>query len=159
MDRFNKAFLQFLDTPLNIILVAAAILLIVVCVVNHHYVRFVFKSLRRNLLRTILTGLATMVMVFVVTVVWSILTMVDQLTTEKAKDFKAIITDKYQMPSQMPRSYSGSLCEGSPSAKSPSDYRVKADDSMTWGFYIGTNDQKSMSFNSIIFFFSMEPER
>ena len=159
MDLVNKKVLEFLETPWNIIFVAVAILFMVVLVVNHHYVRFVYKSLRRNLLRTILTSMATMVMVFVVTVVWSILTMVDQLTTEKARNFKAIVTDKYQNPSQMPRAYSYSLCEGSPNPKSPTDYHVKPEDSMTWGFYIGTNDQKNISFKSIIFFFSMEPKR
>lgn len=157
MDRVNHALLTFLETPLYILLVAAGILLLVICAVNHHYVRLIFKSLERNLLRTFLTSLATMVMVFVVTVVWSILALVDSLTAEKAKDFKAIISDKYQMPSQMPRSYAPALCEGAPNG--PDDYHVKPEDSMTWGFYIGTNDQKKISFDSVIFFFTMEPER
>jgi putative ABC transport system permease protein len=156
MKTFDAFLLKFLDNPVNVIVAAAVVLLLVLGVVNHHYVRFVFKSLRRNLLRTILTGLATMVMVLVVTIVWSILKLVDDLTAEKSKNFKAIVTAKYQVPSQLPNAYQ-SLTDGA--FRKEGDYKVKPEDSMTWGFFIGTNDPNKMSFDSIIFFFSMEPDR
>jgi len=58
----------------------------------------IVKSLRRNLLRTTLTCLAVMVLVFVVTQIWTVLYFLDSITTEKAKDFKAIVTERWQVP-------------------------------------------------------------
>ena len=159
MNDFNKYLLKFLDSPANVIAAAAAILVVVVCVVNWHSLRFILKSMRRNLLRTILTSLATMVLVLVVSVVWSILGFVDDLTTEKSKDFKAIITERYQMPSQIPDAYAGPLSEGAPKPGKEGEYTVKPDDSMTWQFLIGSNDPNKMSYDSIIFFFVMDPSR
>src|SRR5947209_2957874 len=131
MSNFNKALLKFLDSPMNVVAVAVAIVFVVVCILNWHSVRFILKSLRRNLLRTMLTSLATMVLVFVVTVVWSVLKLVDDVTTEKAKDFKAIVTEKNMMPSQIPDGDADFLSTGAFNKK-PGEYEVKANDSMTW---------------------------
>src|SRR5437667_5199670 len=57
------------------------------------------KSLRRNLLRTTLTYLATFVLVVVIVMVWSVLHFLGELTSEKAKDLKIIVSEKYQMGS------------------------------------------------------------
>ena len=51
------------------------------------YLPFVFKNLRRNFLRTALASVAVMVLVFVVTLVWSFLVPLDVVMTEKTKDF------------------------------------------------------------------------
>ena len=48
----------------------------------------ILKNLRRNLVRTVLSALAIVVLVFVVTLVWSVLAFLDAVTAEKAKDFK-----------------------------------------------------------------------
>src|SRR5436305_681379 len=112
MNDFNRYLLRFLDSPANVVAAAAAVLLVVLCARNWHSVRFILKSMRRNLLRTVLTALATMVLVLVVSVVWSILKLVDDITTEKSKDFKAIITEKNTMPSQIPDSDGGYLSTG-----------------------------------------------
>src|SRR5438874_4162145 len=55
------------------------------------------KNLRRNLLRTCLTYLATYVLVLIVAVIWSVLYFVDLWSTEKSKDLKIIISDKWQV--------------------------------------------------------------
>jgi putative ABC transport system permease protein len=116
------------------------------------------KSLRRNLLRTVLTSLATAVLVMVVTFVWSILAFLDKQTEAKANDFKAIITERYQIPSQMPDSYAATLTEGAPHG--PGDYRVNPkEDAMTWAFYGGTIDPGKLTRESIVFFFCMEPSK
>jgi putative ABC transport system permease protein len=158
MSDFNKVLLKFLDSPMNVVAVAVAVVFVVVCVLNWHSVRFILKSLRRNLLRTILTSLATMVLVFVVTVVWSILKLVDDITTEKAKDFKAIITEKHMMPSQIPDSDADFLASGAFN-KQPGEYQVKPEDGMTWQFVIGSTEADKISFSSVIFFFCMEPSK
>src|SRR5438128_2558560 len=94
------------------------------------YVTFVFKSVCRNLLRSLLTGMAVMVLVFVVTLVWSFLVVLDVVMTERAKDLKAIVTERWQVPSQMPYAYAPGLEEGA--YEKPGDLRPE--DSMTWQF-------------------------
>ena len=49
-------------------------------------------NIRRNPVRTLLTSLGTMVLVFVVTLVWSVLWFLDAATTEKSANFKAIVS-------------------------------------------------------------------
>ena len=61
--------------------------LAVVAVAYRMQVKLVLKSLGRNKRRSILTGLAILMLVFVVTLVWSILWFLDQVTKEKSKDF------------------------------------------------------------------------
>ena len=60
-------------------------------------------------------------------------------TTEKQRNLKAIITERWQIPSQMPFSYADTLTEGG--RAKPGD--VRPDDSMTWSFYGGTLDIKN----------------
>ena len=76
------------------------------------YVLLIGKNLRRNVLRTSLTALGTMVLVFVVTLVWSVLHLLDTVMAEKTSDLKAIITERWQIPSQMPFAYADSLSQG-----------------------------------------------
>jgi putative ABC transport system permease protein len=121
------------------------------------YSGFIFKSLRRNFLRTTLASLAIMVLAFVVTLVWSILIPLDAAMTEQTKDFKAIVSERWQVPSQMPYAYASTLEEGG--YTQPGDIRIKPEDSMTWSFYGGTTDPEHLSFENIIFFFAMEPRK
>ena len=76
------------------------------------YAILIFKNLRRNLLRSILTSLGTMVLVFVVTLVWSILTFLQQATEEKSQNLKAIVTERWSIPSRLPFAYAATLSEG-----------------------------------------------
>jgi putative ABC transport system permease protein len=121
------------------------------------YAGFIYKSLRRNFLRTTLASMAIMVLAFVVTLVWSILIPLDAAMTEQTKDFKAIVSERWQVPSQMPYSYASTLEEGG--YTQPGDIRIKSEDSMTWSFYGGTTDPDHLSFENIIFFFAMEPRK
>jgi putative ABC transport system permease protein len=121
------------------------------------YSGFIYKSLRRNFLRTALASLAIMVLAFVVTLVWSILIPLDAAMTEQTKDFKAIVSERWQVPSQMPYAYASTLEEGG--YTQPGDIRIKPEDSMTWSFYGGTTDPEHLSFENILFFFAMEPRK
>ena len=56
----------------------------------------VVKNLRRNLIRSTLTALGTMVLVFVVTLVWSILSFLQNATDEKNSNLKAIVTERWR---------------------------------------------------------------
>src|SRR5262249_8486862 len=113
----------------------------------------IFKNLRRNLLRTTLTFLALFVLVFIVTLIWSFLHMLDSFTEAKAGEQKAIVTERWQFPSMMPWSYASALeteLEKLPKEHRPTGY-------MTWQFYGGTLDITKMSPENSLFMFAMEP--
>ncbi|MFO0917638.1 MAG: ABC transporter permease [Planctomycetaceae bacterium] len=116
-----------------------------------------FDNLRRNVARTIFTSLATMVMVLVVVCVLSILTFLSNVTTEKAANLKAIITERWQIPSQMPFAYASGLSEGAPHR--PGDIRVAPNNAMTWSFFVGATDPDSSkrSNETFMFAFAMKP--
>lgn len=113
------------------------------------------RNIRRSYVRSGLTVLGTMVLVFVVTLVWSILAFLGDAMTEKNSDFKAIITERWQVPSQMPFAYADALARGA--ARRPSD--VRPTDYMTWQFYGGTTEQGVRTRESILFAFAMEAEK
>src|SRR5947209_5442702 len=92
------------------------------------------KNLRRNLLRTVLTCVAIMVLVLIVTLIWTVVWFLNQVTEDKAANFKIIITEEWQLPSQMPYRYAQYLDPKNP--KSPlRKLGIEAEDFMTWSFY------------------------
>ncbi len=118
-----------------------------------------FRGLRRNLLRTSLTYLATFVLTFVICVIWSVLTFIDLVTTERETDFKAIVTERYQAPSQMPSKYEGDIVEAIKSLPEHLRPANVEDNVMTWSFIGGSTDPKVRSMENIIFFFALEPKK
>jgi putative ABC transport system permease protein len=118
-------------------------------------VALILKNVGRNPLRSILTALGTMVLVFVVTMVWSVLWLLDLITTEKKENLKGIVTERWSIPSRMPFSYAASLSEGA--ARKPGD--VRPDDSMTWQFYPGALDLKNLTRESMIFAIACDPDK
>lgn len=116
------------------------------------------KSLRRNLVRTSLTYLATFLLVVVVSFVWSVLSFLDAQTKERAQDIKVIVTEKFQIPSQMPPSYEASLANEATSL--PNGLAADKDkDLMSWAF-IGCAidpDPAKRTLDNILFFFALEP--
>lgn len=119
------------------------------------FIRLILKNLRRNIVRTILTALGTMALVFVVTLVWTILSSLDKATAEKSNNFKAIITERWQVPSLMPFPYASALIDGA--ARRPEDVRPL--DSMSWQFYGGSTEQGKMTRESMMFAFALEPKK
>src|SRR5438552_3366596 len=57
----------------------------------------ILKNLRRNKVRTALTALATMVLVFVVTMIWTIVYFLDNFTKEKSGTRRAVVTERFKM--------------------------------------------------------------
>ncbi len=119
------------------------------------FLMLIVKNLRRNLVRSMLTSAGVMVLVFVITLIWSILGFLDVATSEKTSNFKGIVTEKWSIPSQMPFSYAATLENGA--AREETD--VKPIDSMTWQFFIGSTEKGQMAFNSFVFAFCMEPRK
>jgi len=158
MNSSEKLFLLFMKDWRNPVGLAALAALLLVAFLYWEQTRFMIKSLRRNLLRTILTGLATFILVLVVSLVWSVLEFLDKQTEAKSKNLKAIVTEKFQMPSQMPFAYASTLAEGAP--RKEGDYRVDTSrDAMFWAFYGGTTDPAKRTRENIVFFFAMEPRK
>ena len=115
----------------------------------------ILKNVRRNLLRTTLTSLGTIALVLVVTLVWSILQFLADQTSPKKQNIKAIVSEKWQLPSQMPRAYSDSLRDGA--AKEGGD--VHPSDSMTWQFFGGSMDPARRDPKLRMFAFAMQPDK
>ena len=120
------------------------------------FIRLIFQNLARNKTRSLLTSAGTMILVFVVTLVWSILSFLALVMTEKPANIKAIVTEKWRAPSMMPYAYASSLREGA--ATEPE--HVKPTDSMSWTFFVGFLDPnpKKRSFENFAFAFCMEPD-
>ena len=150
MSDLTKWLASFLANPVNPIGIVACALTILLAVVFWEYTRFMLKSLRRNLLRSILTGLATSALVLMVTLTLSVLFFINDVTSEKSKNLKSIVTERWQIPSQMPRSYGPVLSHFVPNPDQ---------DSMTWQFYGGTIDPDHRTRENMIFFFCMEPKK
>jgi putative ABC transport system permease protein len=119
------------------------------------YLKLIFRNMGRNPLRSLLTGLVTMVLVFVVTMVWSILFTLSVLTTEKSQNFRAMVTERWSIPSRMPYAYAASLSRGG--ARSPGD--VQPSDWMTWQFYVGTLDPAKLTRENIVFCISCDADK
>jgi putative ABC transport system permease protein len=117
----------------------------------------VTRNLRRNLLRTSLTYLATFVLASVATAVWSVLYYLDQFMSEKANDTKVVVTEKWQVRSQMPFRYAGPLQDGAASPWRPGD--VKPQDSMTWQIYLGSLDPARQSPDTLVACIALEPRK
>jgi putative ABC transport system permease protein len=154
LQTLDDYLMSFLDSPWNVLGVAALLFLVVVGFVWSHYARLVVKSLARNPLRTLLTSSATFLLVLIITLILSVLWLLNLVTMERSKDFKCIVTERWQVPSQMPFSYATSLQEGA--ASKPGDIRPQ--DYMTWQFYGATLDEKKTR-ESLVFFFCMEPSK
>src|SRR3569623_1714181 len=117
------------------------------------FLLLICKNIGRNPIRSTLTALGTMVLVFVITLVWAVLAFLDAAMAEKSQNLKAIVSEKWQIPSQMPYAYAPSLTQGA--ARNPGD--LKPTDSMTWTFYGGTLDITNRTREHSLFAFALEP--
>lgn len=119
------------------------------------FLMIILKNVVRNPLRAALTTLGTMVLVFVVTLVWSVLAFLDKVTEEKSRDIKAIVTERWRLPSMLPYTYAAQLADGA--ARHPDDVRPM--DWMAWQFYGGTLDPVNRTRDNIIFAVATDPKK
>src|SRR5439155_11521762 len=123
--------------------------------VDMKFFTLIVQNLARNLMRSLLTAAGTMVLVFVVTLVWSVLDFLAKATTEKSSNMKAIVTEKWRLPSQMPYSYASALKEGA--ATEPE--HIKPLDSITWTFWVGSLDPKKRTPETNLVAYCLEPRK
>lgn len=122
-------------------------------------ITLILRSLIRGLLRTSLTYLAVFVLVFVLCCVWSVLAFLQEITAQKDTNLKGIITEKFQIPSQMKPSHLETvkaLIAELPPGQRPDNVE---DNIMTWAFVGGTLDPKKRTPQNSLFFFATEPEK
>jgi len=155
MTQVERSLISLADDPLRLACASAALVVLTAVVYYRKPFLFILKSLARNKVRTVLTSLATGLFVVVITLVWSVLWFLDLATQEKKKDLKAIVTDRWQIPSQMPFAYAQPLSEGA--YAQPGD--IRPTDSMTWQFFGGTLEQAKPTRENLVFFFCMEPSK
>jgi len=119
------------------------------------YLKLILRNMGRNRLRSFLTALVTVVLVFVVTMVWSILWLLDLVPAEKRQNFRAMVTERWAIPSRLPYAYAEPLSRGA--ARKPGDVRPL--DSMTWQFFIGTLDREKLTRENMIFAIACQPDK
>lgn len=117
----------------------------------------IVKNLGRNIVRTLLTCLAIMVLVFMITLIWTVVFFLDTITREQAKDMKVIVTERWQLPSQMPLTYADYLNPNLPNSLTH-QLGLGQKDFMYWSFYGGTLDPQKRTIENLVFFFAMDPD-
>ncbi|HEY2880881.1 MAG TPA: ABC transporter permease, partial [Pirellulales bacterium] len=90
-----------------------------------------------------------------VTMSWSFLAFFDSVTAAKSQNFKAIVTERWQVPSQLPLTYATTLAEGA--ARKPDD--IQPTDSMSWQFYLGTIDPDKATRENMVFAIAVDPDK
>lgn len=143
----------------------------VVALAGDYYSKLVlimFRGLRRAPLRTSLTYLALFVLTVVLVFLYTILTFIGNVTTEKEANFKAILTHKTVIPSQMPPKHYDTF-KRLATEELPKEYakrypnepplKVREQDMISWAFVGGTTDPKNMRPDNVLFMFCLEPEK
>src|SRR5207237_10118590 len=88
---------NLLENPVNLIAViigfAVVIAGLVYAISSPRMMLLALKNLRRNLVRTLLTGLAIAVFVMMVTLIWSVMFFLDASMQSKSADFKLLVSE------------------------------------------------------------------
>jgi putative ABC transport system permease protein len=101
----------------------------------------IFKNLWRNKIRTILTALAVFTLVAIFSMIFSVIRFLDLAMTEKSRDIKLILTEKYRIPSRFDLAKMKSITESGELAKkleAVPGYRPEQN--ATWTFIAATLD-------------------
>src|SRR5262245_14354367 len=131
-------------------------------------VLIMFRGLRRSPLRTSLSYIALFVLTVVLVFLYTILTFIGNVTKEKESNFKAIVTHKTVIPSQMPpkhyTEFKRLAMEELPKkyAESYPDeprLEVREEEIMSWSFVGGSTDPINRRPDNTMFMFCMEPEK
>ena len=123
-------------------------------------VLILLRGLRRNMLRTSLTYLAIFVLTLVLCLIYAVLSMIGSATSEKEANFKAIVTHKTTIPSQMPPGYYQEFKRVCLEELPPGMRPVNGEkDIMSWSFVLGTTDKVNQRKDNMVFLFALEPSK
>ncbi len=121
----------------------------------------VFRSLRRNLLRTALTYVALFVLTGMLTFFYGIVMSIEGLTKEKEGSQLVIMTDKFGIPSMLPPGYiaqvKGMMRDEQvlPKELQPADVDKSF---MTWSFVVASLDPVKPTKDNSMFLFAIDPD-
>src|SRR5258708_21480653 len=100
---------NLLEYPVNLIAVIIGVAVVfaglVYAVTSPRMMLLALKNLRRNLVRTLLTGMAIAVFVMMITLIWSVMFFLDTSMQAKSSDFKLIVMERWKVPSMMPATH------------------------------------------------------
>jgi putative ABC transport system permease protein len=153
---------DLLENPLTLATVLLGLLPVVLglayFVLSPKLFLLILKNLRRSPLRSTLTSLAIMMLVFVLVIIWTVVLSLERYTQEKETNFKLIVSEKWSVPSMMPPKFADYLNPAkSDFILDPRD--VGPRDFMSWSFYEGTTRKDvPLTVESITFFFIMDPD-
>jgi putative ABC transport system permease protein len=154
---------DLLQDPVTLVcaVISAVVLLYGVAFVifDLRFCRLVLKNLRRNLVRTVLTCMATAVLVIVITLIWTILHFLDVMTREKARDLKLIVSERWQVPSRLPMSHADYLDPRHPQFLPELRGIYGPEDFMTWSIFGGSLDPTKQTQDNAIFFIVVDPAK
>ena len=123
-------------------------------------VLIMFRGLRRSPLRTSLTYLALFVLTVVLAFIYAVLTFMSNVTKEKEANFKAIVTHRTLIPSQMPeahyRNFKRMVLEELPPEMRPVNGEK---DIMSWSFVLGSADPVNKRPDNALFALALEPDK
>jgi putative ABC transport system permease protein len=129
-----------------------------VALTNPKLFLLIFKNLLRNKQRTGITAMAIMALVVLVSLIWTVVSFLDAATEEKSHDIKLIVTERWQLPSQLPMAHGRYLDPNSPDFLPELKGLIGKDDYMSWSFYGGSTDQKNNTRETLVFMFCMNPD-
>lgn len=118
----------------------------------------VFRSLRRNLLRTALTYTALFVLTGMLTFIYGIVSFLGNFTAEKEGTQMVVMSERYSIPSMLKPSYPDQL-KWVIQNKLPPEHRPTDLDKnfMTWSFVGGTLDPNKRTPENSMFLFALDP--
>jgi putative ABC transport system permease protein len=119
----------------------------------------VFRSLRRNLLRTALTYVALFVLTGMLTFLYGVVRVIAKFTAEQEGAQTVLMTEKFGIPSMMPPGYvtqlKGLIQDRLPAEHRPADLEKNF---MTWTFVLGTTEKDKVSPETTMFLFALQPD-
>jgi putative ABC transport system permease protein len=119
----------------------------------------VFRSMRRNLLRTALTYVALFVLTGMLTFLFGVVSTIAEFTREKEGAQMVIMTDRFSIPSMMPPGYANQLKavirDRLPPEHQPADIEKNF---MTWSFVVGSLDPEKLTQENSMFLFALQPD-
>jgi hypothetical protein len=90
------------------------------------FLLLVLKNLRRNVVRTAVTGSALVVLGVVAILIGAVFSSLDRLTSTSARNFKMVVRSRWRIPSLMPLAYLEPLSRGAASQRSVGYSQAKA---------------------------------
>ena len=152
---------NLLEHPVNLIAVIISVAVLIAglayALLSPRMMVLALKNLRRNLVRTLLTGLAIAVFVMMITLMWSVMFFLDTSMQAKSADFKLIVMERWKVPSMMPATHADYLNPAS--SKCLQEIReagLGPQDFMTWSFYGGFPNPEKKTLDTMVFFFTMD---